>query len=101
MFSRLAQNLGSGVHPLTSWISSSDIHGENILPILLPGGTNKHIAAVAANNLSKAYFLFLFLFLYQVSTLFMGIFLMHFCGVTNTKSALLCKDTSKVPYRSE
>lgn len=59
MFSRLAQNLGSGVHPLTSWISSSDIHGENILPIFT-GGTNKHIAAVAANNLSKAYFLFLF-----------------------------------------
>lgn len=52
MFSRLAQNLGSGVHPLTSWISSSDIHGENSLPIFT-GGTNKHIAAVAANNLSK------------------------------------------------
>lgn len=98
MFSRLAHNFGSGVHPLASWISSSDIHGENILPIFT-GGTNKQVAAVAANNLSKAYFHFPFL--YQVSTLFMGIFLMHFCGVTNTKSALLCKDTSKVPYRSE
>lgn len=84
MFSRLAQNLGSGVHPLTSWISSSDIHGENILPIFTDG-TNKHIAAVAANNLSKHISSSFSIRYYQVSTLFMGIFRMHFCGVTNNK----------------